>query len=315
MPMRFITPSLGGRGQQYLDAGHWEIGAAYRRLYADKWFIGSEWMQDSTPLFGEPMYVTVHSIDVTVTYGVTRRFSLALNVPFSTGSHSRFYGDSARHSVSAKGLGDVHLVGNLWFHDPLEHAGGNLALGLGVKVPTGKHNAMGGFWTATGTGQAPSDQSVQPGDGGWAILLQSQGFLRIGTGLYGYVGGNYLVSLREKTEVPFRTTFVAVPDVFSARLGLAYGLWSEQGLTASLGARIDGTTAGDLIGGRGDAYRRPGSLLYLGPGIAWTRGVGTFRFNIPVRVHQALGPDRSSAGLNGGDLADYLVFVSYSTRF
>jgi hypothetical protein len=314
MPMRFITPSLGGRGQQYVEAHQWEAAVNYRRLYADKWFIGSDWQQDSTPLYGEPMYVTVNSIDVTVSYGLTRRFSLALNVPLSTGSHSRFYSDSARHSVSAKGLGDVNLVGNLWLQDPLDHAGGNLALGLGVKFPTGKHNVMGGFWTATGTGQAPVDQSVQPGDGGWAIMLQTQGFLRVATGLYGYVGGNYLVSLREQTEVPFRTAFVAVPDIYSARLGIAYGLWADQGLTVSLGGRIDGTPAGDLVGGRDNAYRRPGSIVYVEPGLALTRGAGTFRLNIPLRVHQALGPDRSSAGLNGGDLASHLLFVSYSMR-
>lgn len=315
MPMRFTTPSLGGRGQQYLEAHHWEIGAAYRRLYADKWFIGSQWMEDSTPLYGQPMYVTVNSVDVTVTYGVTRRLSLALNIPFSSGSHSRFYGDSTRHSVSASGLGDVNLLGNFWLRDPLERASGNLAFGIGVKAPTGKHNVMGGFWTASTTSQAPVDQSVQPGDGGWGIMLEAQGFSKLGTRTYGYLAGNYLVSLREKTEVPFRSTVVAVPDVYSARLGIAYSLWPGQGVSMSLGGRIDGTPAGDLIGGRDDAYRRPGSIFYLEPGLAITRGPGTLRLNVPVRLHQHLGPDRSTARLNGGDLADHLIFVSYSTRF
>jgi hypothetical protein len=316
MPMRFTTPSLGGRGQQFLEAHHWEFAVAYRRLDADKWFIGTKVVTfDTLPLLGQPMFVKVNSIDVTVTYGVTRRLSLALNLPFSSGSHSRFYGDSARHTVSASGLGDVNVLGNFWLRDPLDHPNGNLALGLGVKAPTGRHNVMRGFWTATGTGLAPADQSVQPGDGGWGIMLQTQGFRRLANRTYGYLGGNYLMSPREKTEVPFRSTFVAVTDVYSARLGIAYSLWPEQGVSVSLGGRIDGTPAGDLIGGRDNAYRRPGSITYLEPGLAITRGAGTFRLNIPVRVYQHLGPDRSSARLDGGDLADRLIFASYSTRF
>ena len=316
MPMRFTTPSLGGRGQQFLEAHHWEVAAAYRRLSADKWFVGTEAvMFDTLPLLGEPMFVKVNSIDVTVTYGVTRRLSLALNIPFSSGSHSRFYADANRHTVSASGLGDVNLIGNFWLRDPLDHANGNLALGLGVKAPTGRHNVMGGFWTATGTSRAAVDQSVQPGDGGWGIMLQTQGFWRIANRTHAYLGGNYLISPRERTEVPFRSTFVAVADVYSARLGIAYGLWPERGVSLSLGGRIDGTPAGDLIGGRDDWYRRPGSITYLEPGMAITRGAGTFRLNIPVRVSQHLGPDRSTARLNGGDLADRLIFVSYSTRF
>lgn len=316
MPMRFTTPSLGGRGQQFLEAHHWEFAVAYRRLDADKWFIGTKAVTfDTLPLLGQPMFVEVNSIDVTVTYGVTRRLSLALNIPFSSGSHSRFYGDTARHTVSGSGLGDINLLGNFWLWNPLDHENGNLALGLGVKAPTGRHNVMGGFWTSTGTGRAPVDQSVQPGDGGWGIMLQAQGFRQIANRTYGYLGGNYLVSPREKTEVPFRSTFVAVPDVYSARLGIAYGLWPEQGLSVSLGGRIDGTPAGDIIGGRDNAYRRPGSITYLEPGLAITRGAGTLRLNIPVRVYQHLGPDRSSARLAGGDLADRLIFVSYTARF
>ena len=41
MPVRFLSPSLGGYSG-FVGAKHWEIGAAFRRLGADQWFVGSD---------------------------------------------------------------------------------------------------------------------------------------------------------------------------------------------------------------------------------------------------------------------------------
>src|SRR5439155_1341411 len=83
---------------------------------------------------------------------------------------------------------------------------------------------------------------------------------------------------RESTEVasPIPGTPVvhlAVPDVYSARAGIAYALAPARGISLSLGGRIDGIPQGDLIGGRDNSFRRPGYALYLDPGIALRRGV------------------------------------------
>ena len=42
-PIRFSTPvNLGGEGQAYQRAREWQLTLAYRRLFSNEWFIGSE---------------------------------------------------------------------------------------------------------------------------------------------------------------------------------------------------------------------------------------------------------------------------------
>src|SRR3989449_9905216 len=90
------------------------------------------------------------------------------------------------------------------------------------------------------------------------------------------------------TLFPYTTLFrstpvvhLAVPDVYSARAGIAYALAPARGISLSLGGRIDGIPQGDLIGGRDNSFRRPGYSLYLDPGIALRRGEGKVRVRWP----------------------------------
>jgi hypothetical protein len=88
------------------------VDVAYRRLSADQWFVGSDVREAAAP-FGQPLLLNIKSLDATVSYGVTDQFSSTLTLPFSYGTHSRFYTDGSRHQVAASGLGDVSLVGNM----------------------------------------------------------------------------------------------------------------------------------------------------------------------------------------------------------
>lgn len=318
---------MGGQGEYYTKGHHWEIGVAYRRLTADKWFVGSELREDLAP-FGQPLYININSLDLTVTYGVTSRLGLALTLPFSYGTHSRFYGDSTRHhKVSGAGLGDINLVGNFWLWDPAKHATGNLAVGLGVKTPTGNNKVEDDFFTDSGVTRYLVDQAIQLGDGGWGIILQTQAFRQVADRLFAYLSGSYLLSPKEMTDAQQVTrsgtpngVFLSVPDVYSARMGAAYALAPERGLSISLGGRIDGIPVRDLIGGGDDGFRRPGYTLYLDSGLSFTRGESTLTLSVPIRVHQnfksslrdrAATPPRRTAG----DLADYLIFAGYTYRF
>lgn len=316
MPVRFTSPSLGGQGQQFLEAHHWQLGAAFRRLYADQWFVGKDLREDLAP-FGHPLFLNINSLDLTVAYGVTSRLSLAFTLPFSHGTHSRFYADNARHRVGAAGVGDISLLGTLWVRDPVGHAEGNVAVSLGVKAPTGNNRASDRFYNATDTTWFPVDQSIQLGDGGWGIMLGLQAFQRVANGLFAYAAANYLVSPRQKTDVPFYSSgvFLSVPDVYSARTGLAYGLWTGQGLSVSLGARYDGIPTHDVIGGRDDGFRRPGYTVYAEPGLSVTRRFGTFTLSVPMRLAQDFKPDPSAARGNGGDLASHLIFAGFTRNF
>jgi len=319
MPVRFTTPSLGGQGELQvadLAAHQWRIALGYRHLHADQLFVGTQLLPTTQPLI-----INLHSVDVTTTYAVTDRLSLSLTVPFLYGMQSRLYADSARHAVTAIGLGDVSLVGSRWLLDPHNHSG-NIAVGLGVKAPTGSHKATDAYFLAGGTSiQYPVDQSIQPGDGGWGVILQLQAYRRAFHNGIAYLTGSYLVSPRSLSDVakdPGGTVYWSVPDVYSARLGLAYALWPQQGISVSLGGRIDGQPVRNRIGGGDAGFRRPGYAVFLDPSVALTTGPSGFTVSAPIR----LGANREASVLDlqtgkhgGGDFASTLIFVSYSRRF
>lgn len=81
MPVRFLSPSLGGYSGP-LKAHGWEIGVAYRHLGADQWFVGSDVRESAAP-FGQPLLLGINSMDVSVSYGVTDRAGVTLTLPFA----------------------------------------------------------------------------------------------------------------------------------------------------------------------------------------------------------------------------------------
>ena len=259
---------------------------------------------------------------MTIRYGLTSRVNFALTVPYSHGVQTRYYADGQRHTVTASGLGDVNLIANYWLADPRENAGRNLAIGVGLKASTGNNNSSDDFYTASGVVRAPVDQSIQLGDGGVGIILQTQAFARVGGALFGYLSGSYLVSPRRTSNVQFVKAggtgsgiFLSVPDVYSARAGAAYSIWPAHRVVGTVGARIDGIPMRDVIGGADDGFRRPGYSVFGDPGISVEFGHGTVTLSTPVRFSQNFKPDLTPGHPVGGDLADHLVFASYVMRF
>ena len=322
MPIRFITPGLGVSTGHEIDSPRWAVAVAYRRLTTHYWYVGRELREDKEP-FGQPVVFHINSLDVTVSYEATSRLSLALNVPFQYGTQSRFYRDLARHEVSAAGLGDVNLIGTVWLGKPATHTSRNLALGMGVKAPTGNNHVEDDFFTLTGRTRWTVDPSVQLGDGGWGIFLQTQGYQRMLGRTLAYLQGSYLVSLREKSAVqtgpgPTGTgsgVFITVPDQYSARIGAEYALPMAPGISTSLGVRVNGITVRDLIGGGDDGFRRPGYTLYLDPGLSFAFGQEALTLSVPVGLTYDFKHDVTPTHEGGGDFARFLIFASYSRRF
>jgi len=111
---------------------------------------------------------------------------------------------------------------------------------------------------------------------------------------------------------------LAVPDVYAARAGIAYAVAAATGLGLSLGARLDGITQSDLIGGRDSGFRRPGYTLYFDPGITYRRDRDEVTLSLPLAIAQDFQRswiDRQRNFAGGGDLADHLIFVSLTHRW
>ena len=75
MPIRFTSPSLGGYHLGIIRANEWEVGISYRRLTADDWFVGSTIDVSRAP-GGQANIFNVHTVDLSVAYGILDRLSL-----------------------------------------------------------------------------------------------------------------------------------------------------------------------------------------------------------------------------------------------
>jgi hypothetical protein len=201
------------------------------------------------------------------------------------------------------------------------HRGGNVSLGLGVKAPTGSHTVGSKFYTATGSVDFPADQTIQPGDGGWGLIFETQAYRQITERTVAYASGSYLANPKAHTDVqlaPNSGPYWSVPDVYSARLGGAFSVLPEHGLRLSLGGRVDGIPVHDLIGGGDDStVKRTFYVLYAEPGLSLTGGKGTITLSVPYRLkvnRMKSELEQRTNGVNGGGFAKYLVFAGYSHR-
>jgi hypothetical protein len=335
MPFR-LTSSLGVQGNSYLQAHHWEFSADYRWLHTrdGDFFVGAVRAPPPPalqPPGGQGIRIDVHTISLGLTYAATDRVRLSIAAPVQVGKLSFIEEDHARHTETTTGLGDVTVNVSAWVLNPRAHSTGNLMLGLGLKIPTGNHRDSVEFFTATGPAQRLADPSIQPGDGGWGILMQLQAFQQVFPGALAYLSASYLLNPRVQTEatigrpigLPGNSAagtpyFLSVPDAYTVRSGVSYAVLPQLGLSASLGGRLDGVPVQDLVNGGDANFRRPGYTVFVDSGLELSRGSNTFSLNVPVRAYadrRANLYDRIINVQGGGNLAKFQVLAGYAHRF
>ena len=324
-PSRYTSPSLGALGADngdiYLSKGTWQLGFGYRDVNSNQLIVGHRARNDLAP-GGNPSLVHVQSLSTSLVYGVTDRLSLTLNAPMSWGSLQLTYPDGLQHANTSSGVGEVSVSANYWLRDarPLQ-PGGNVAIGVGVKAPTGKNDFGGTFWKADGTTVPfPVNPPLELGDGGWGFALGVKGFRPVMERSYLYGSGTYVLNPKELTNVaksPGSTVYWGAPDTWDASGGVSTLVAPALGLSVNLGALAYGTPRRDVIGGRDNGQRLPMAVVYASPGIGVTRGAHTFTFSIPVRAYMNFRPsyvDDATGAHGGGGLARRLILSSYTMR-
>lgn len=318
-----------------LNPGDIQLGINYRYFKSFRHFRGTHEEPDRVAN-GSEVINHSHSWDFFLTYGLSNRLYASLTLPTVINTRSSLYehGRDERNTTFSRGLADVRIGIGYWLFDPITHPNGNLALGLGLKLPTGSYNASDIFYNVGPEGGPevrPVDQSIQPGDGGFGITVDYQIYQQLAPKFFLYSGGFYLINPRETNGVrTFRETLsplleneaiMAVPDQYSVRLGTSYG-FSER-FSVSLGARYDAVPVKDLIGGN-EGFRRPGNVLSVEPGLSYMYGNFSVNLNLPFAVRrerpQSL-TDKQTEELTGepraGDaaFADYVINLGVSYRF
>lgn len=328
----FSGCSTGQAGSAILMPGESVAGMNFRYFKSFRHFRGTE---EEEQRVEQGTQVINHSyfMDLSFTYAFANRFYASLTVPFVYHERSSLYehGGNAlgdRHKTYAKGLADMRIAAGYWLFSQEKHPRTNMALALGVKFPTGEDGATGKFYN-----QGPEkdqivvhavDQSIQPGDGGLGVTVEMQGYHQIGERFVVNGSFYYLINPREDNGVRKSATSdpYASPDQYAARLGLTCST-VLHGLDAYLGGRMECVPVYDLIGGS-NAYRRPGYVISVEPGLSYSIKNFVVNLSVPValernRTQSYLDKqkERETGEPHHGDaaFADYLINAGVTYRF
>lgn len=337
MAARLGTPVLGVQGGGYPAAGSWQVSFGWRNQTSDKHFVGSEYqperLEDGTEVVNH-----LNLGDVSVRYQATSRIELSLGVPYLMATRSQAIRNTntqqivERYQTQARGVSDMVFAARRWMLDPEKHAGGNVMLGLGAKLPTGDNNVVDTFRVFSAT-PAPAgtitnavrtvDQSIQPGDGGFGILADVSAFKSLASGRVSlYASGAYLANPGGKSGVQtYRSgrgeEVMSIADQYSVRGGAAVAFPGISNLSFSAGVRWEGVPVRDLIG-PSDGFRRPGEAVSIEPALSYVRGKNSISLGVPFAIYRNRPqsvPDIARGAHGDAAFADYLILVGFSRRF
>ena len=322
------TPGFGVLGGGYPLAGEWSASLGWRYQKSDRHFVGSEY-QEQRDEQGSQVINDVNLADLSIRYQATRRVEISVGVPYFMATRSQSLRQSGveleRYQTAARGIGDVFVSTRRWMFDPDTHAGGNLQLGVGAKIPTGANNETDTFRVLSG-GTITNvirtvDQSIQPGDGGFGILADLSAFKAISK-LSVYAGAAYLATPQEKSNVQtYRRgrgeEVMSIADQFLLRGGLGFTVPKTTSVSASAGVRVEGVPARDIMGGD-NGFRRPGVAVSFEPSITIAKGNNSFTFGVPVAIYRnrfISVPDAARGAHGDAAFADWLLLTGFTRKF
>jgi hypothetical protein len=298
----------------------WVVTVGYRFQPSSRHFVGTV-EQRQREAAGNQIQNTYHLFDIAVERQLTRRFSATASLPVLFAYRNQLYNPRGVYRVDS--IGDMTLGGRAWVFRPPTESGGNVSVGLSLKLPTGKYNATGTATNAQGqTIIATADQSIQAGDGGVGFALDMQAYRPLWFGFSGYVSGLYLFNPRDTNGVStFRTRrgeeVMSVADQYLVRGGIARAVPKVPGLVITFGGRIEGVPVRDLLG-KSNGFRRPGYAISGDPGFLYARWGYVFSCSVPWAIERNRRRSVSDiANRIHGDaaFADYTLTLGVSRRF
>ncbi|HEY4355205.1 MAG TPA: hypothetical protein VGN16_05630 [Acidobacteriaceae bacterium] len=249
------------------------------------------------------------------------RWSFSAFVPFLQGTRDQKYAPVQK--VDIAGFGDSIVGVQGWIWKPPTEAQGNIALSVGLKLPTGLNNGMGTGVLSNGTVQkVVADQSLQPGDGTWGFTVGSQAYKQTLFHTTAYFQGSWLFSPADTTGVPsFRTAkgeqVLSATDQYLFRSGLSRHVPKVYGLAASFGGRMEGIPVRDAFG-KSNGFRRPGYIISIDPALQYQRGRNMISLSAPWAVQRnrrASVTDLANHTHGDAAFADYAIIAGLSHTF
>jgi len=316
-----IGPESGGG---YLEPGQFDFSTGYRHQYSFRHFVGDVEQKQRIQI-GNQVMNKINLENVNLTYQITPRFSVTGSMPLLLASRRS---NNSPYTTTGQGIGDVNVGVQGWIWNPRKKSRGNVQIGLGLSLPTGRNDLTNSVDKLDGKGAVPVllDYSVQPGSGGWGMVLQWQSFRALGNEAAMYFSGNYVATPQNVTNVlrstaainpQTLTVYSSISDQYLMQGGIAKPLKKVRGLTLTFGPRWEGVPAKDLIGDS-LGFRRPGYAVSLEPGFQYAHGAMQITASVGkaiIRDRTRSIPDRITGGHGDAAFADYVWLASYSYRF
>ncbi len=327
------SPELGGlpTGQGgTLQPGHFQVTIGERHQYSYQHYVGDVY-QEYRAQAKTQVQNKINLITTNLTYQWTPRISFEIDAPWLFATRKS---QNSPIKYSASGLGDTIIGANSWIRNPEHAVRNNFSIGLGLLMPTGNDDVENTTNTnISGTGAAvnvtaPVDYSIQPGNGGWGLVMQWMGYQRLSRSLTFYTDGDYIAtqggtngvqkSATLSTTTPLEN-YVAISDQYLFEAGLSFPVSSHvKGLNATIGPRDEGVPADNLFPNSNAGWRRPGYAVTAGPGAEYVRGPNIFTAGVYKAIHR----DRTSSYPDSvyhthGDaaFAQYVWLASVTHRF
>ena len=266
--------------------------------------------------------------------GITRQFnsrwSIAFFAPIISNSRSSLYEHDGkiRRSTHSFGLGDVRFAAYYWLANPVRNLKGNVQVGLGLKLPTGDYRYQDYFYKNDSVKVlGPVDQSIQLGDGGTGITLETNAFYNFSKRVSAFFNGFYLFNPREQngvstarggvpsaSAIAYGSDVMSVPDQYMVRAGASVAI---DKLNFSGGMRMECVPAKDLIGGS-NGFRRPGYVLSVEPVVAYKVKHTQLYLSVPFAVQRnrmQSVPDKIRTQKTGVYAQGDAAFADYTINF
>jgi hypothetical protein len=308
----------------YLNPGEFDINIGYRHQFSFRHFVGDV-EQKQRIANGNQVMNKLNLENVAVTYQITDRFSATAILPVMSASR---HTHNSPITYTTAGIGDMAFMANGWLWNPKENTRGNVQLGVGFLIPSGRSNLTNVVDALDGKGPQTKyvDYSVQPGQGGWGVPFQWAAYKNIKS-YQAYFNGSYTAMVQDLNTSYMRSTtvnavtksqYTGISDQYLLEAGVAHAVPRVTGLTATFGPRWEGVPSRNLFPADNLGFRRPGYAVSLEPGLQYVHGRSVFSGEIGRAIHRDRTqsyPDVLTGGHGDAAFADWVWLASYSFRF
>lgn len=304
----------------YLQQGDWLFSLVYQNFTSDRHYQGTNFVPALTAK--GPTNVQ-NAMDLSVTYGLTRKLDLTLDAPFLTTSYTLNRvppGGTApvAEGTHSAGLGDMALRASYWIFSTYQ-AKQNVAFSLGIEAPTGKADVMDTIYGRT----VAEDVSVQPGEKSWAPSAGVRGFRDFGP-VTAFGSGVYLFNPRGTTGVPTffgslsnpnNTQVNSATDQYLFQWGFMAKPWGRHHKwpVPSLSYRVSGVPIHDVFG-PSEGFRRPADIQFIEPGVTMAIGPQMVSFTASILTYVDVKPTPANPNVTDATIPKYMFTVAFTRR-